>query len=132
MCTCFKTNVLMLLTQNLENARRLGLRCFDVVFENVVPDLRGLSVVQGRDCAVKHKRKEPLLVTAVEEVDHLSYGLFTLTETDLDSDSKHDGYIVICRTCSHSTGLHSDPYSLFLCRTGIRVRVCTRVRLEIT
>ena len=37
-----------------------------------------------------------------------------------------DGYIVVCRTCSHCTDVDSDPYSLFLCRTGIRVRVRLR------
>ena len=57
---------------------------------------------------------------------------FTLTEinsvTDSDSDSKPNGYIVLCKMCSHCTDLDSDPYSLFLFRTGIRVWVRTRVR----
>ena len=43
-----------------------------------------------------------------------SYGLSTLPEkdsgTNADSDSKPDGYIVLCRTCSHCTDLDSDPY----------------------
>ena len=55
------------------------------------------------------------------------YGSFTLLEmdsgTDSDSDSKSDGYIALCRTCSHCTDLDSDPYSLLLYRTGIRVRL---------
>ena len=39
------------------------------------------------------------------------YGLFTLPETDsgTDSDSESNGYIVLCRTCSHCTDLYSDP-----------------------
>ena len=50
-------------------------------------------------------------------------------DTGMDSgqDSKPDGYIVICRTCSHCTHSDSDPYSLFLHRTGNRVRVHTRI-----
>ena len=48
---------------------------------------------------------------------------------DSDSDSKPKGYIVLCRTYSHFTDSNSDPYSLFLYRTGIRVRVRTRVDL---
>ena len=35
---------------------------------------------------------------------------------DSDSDSKLDGYIVLCRTRSHCTDSDSDPYSLFLYR----------------
>ena len=46
-------------------------------------------------------------------------GSFTLTETDSGSGSKPHGYIVLCRTCSHYTDSDSDPYSLFLHRTGI-------------
>ena len=53
-----------------------------------------------------------------------SYGLVTLP--DSNSDSKLDGYIVLCRTCSHCTDSDSDPYSLFVYRTGIRVRVRLR------
>ena len=45
---------------------------------------------------------------------------------DSDSDSKHNGYIALCRTCSHCIDLESDPYYLFLCRTGIWVGVCLR------
>ena len=44
-------------------------------------------------------------------------GLFTLTETDSgtesDSDSKPDGYIVLCRTCTHCTDLNLDPTPYF-------------------
>ena len=40
---------------------------------------------------------------------------------DLDSDSKHNGYIVLCRSCSHCTDSDSDPNFLFLHQTGIRV-----------
>ena len=29
---------------------------------------------------------------------------------DSDTDSKHDGYIVLCRTCSHGRDLDLDPY----------------------
>ena len=36
-------------------------------------------------------------------------GLFTLT------DSKPNGYIVLCRTCSHCTDSDLDPYSLYIC-----------------
>ena len=39
------------------------------------------------------------------------YGSFTLMETDSDSDSKPDGYIVLCRTFSHCTD--PDHYSYF-------------------
>ena len=60
----------------------------------------------------------------------LIYGSFTLLETDsgtdLDSDSKPNGYIVLCRTFHTAHG--DSPYSLFLCRTGIQVRVRTRIR----
>ena len=60
-----------------------------------------------------------------------SYGSFPLTETDSgidsDLDSELDGYIVLCRTCSRYTDSDSDPYSLFLYRTGIWVRVPTRI-----
>ena len=56
------------------------------------------------------------------------YRLFTLTENksgmDSDSDSKPDDSLVLCRTCTYYTD--SDPYSLFLYRTGIRVRVRLR------
>ena len=38
--------------------------------------------------------------------------------------------ITVCRTCSHCIDLVFNPYSLFLCRTGIGVRVCTQVRLR--
>ena len=61
-------------------------------------------------------------------------GSFTLTETDSDTDSdldsKPNGYIVLCRTCSHCTDSDSDPYSLFLHRIGIwvLVHICIRVR----
>ena len=59
-----------------------------------------------------------------------SNGSFTSTERDLgtdsDSDSEPDGYIALCRTCSHYTDLNSDPRSLFLCGT---VLVLTQVRL---
>ena len=45
---------------------------------------------------------------------------FSLTETnsgaDSDSDSKPNGYIVLCRICSHCTDLDLGPYSLFLQR----------------
>ena len=58
---------------------------------------------------------------------------FTLTEMDSgtgsDSDSKPDGYIVLCRTYPHCTDFDSNPYSLFLCRTGIRIGVRTQVLL---
>ena len=50
--------------------------------------------------------------------------------TDWHSDPTLDGYIVLCRTCSHCTDSDSDPFSLFLYRTGIRVRVRIRVRLR--
>ena len=63
----------------------------------------------------------------------LFYGSFTLPQTDSvmdsDSDSKPNGYIVLRRTCSHCTDSDSDPYYLFLCRTGIQVQVYTRVHL---
>ena len=49
---------------------------------------------------------------------------------DSDSDSKPDSYIVLCRTCLHCTDSDSNPYCLFLHRTGIRVWVCTWVRLR--
>ena len=39
---------------------------------------------------------------------HISYGLFTLPDTDSDSDSKLDGYIVLWRNCYHCTDLASD------------------------
>ena len=54
-------------------------------------------------------------------------GLFTLTETDLGTDSVLDsnpnGHIVLCRKCSHCTDSDLDPYSLYVCRTGIQIRV---------
>ena len=61
------------------------------------------------------------------EIYYVPNGSFTLTETDSgtdsDSNSKPDGYITLCRTCSHCRKSESDPYSLFLCGTGIRARV---------
>ena len=54
-------------------------------------------------------------------------GLTTLPDLDMgtnsDSDSKPDGYIKLRRTCSHCTDSGTDPYSLFLHRTEILVRV---------
>ena len=41
------------------------------------------------------------------KVSH-SYGLFTLPNTDSDLDSKPDGYIMLCRKCSHCTDSDSD------------------------
>ena len=44
----------------------------------------------------------PLTLANDQSFSHGSYGSFTLTETDWgmdsDSDSKPDGYIVLCRT----------------------------------
>ena len=58
--------------------------------------------------------------------------IYILTETksgmDSDSDSIPDDSLVLCRTCTYYTDLDSDPYSLFLYRTGIRVRVRVRLR----
>ena len=54
-------------------------------------------------------------------------GSFTLTETD--SNSKPDFYIVLCGTFQTQLNSNSNPYSLFLCRTKIRIGVCTRVHL---
>ena len=66
---------------------------------------------------------------------YLVYGLITLTETDLgtdsDSDSIPDGYILLCKTCSHygsfplpdsdsdsNSDSDSKPYGyMVLCRT---------------
>ena len=43
----------------------------------------------------------------------VAFGLITLpdsaTGTDSDSDSESDGYIVLCRTCSHCTDYNLDP-----------------------
>ena len=64
----------------------------------------------------------------------LCNGLFTLLEMDSGTDSNWDSQpnanIVLCRTCSHCIDLDSHPYSLFLYRTGIRVRVRTPVLLR--
>ena len=53
------------------------------------------------------------------------YGLFPLLDSDSDSESHSDskpyGYIVLCKTCFHCTDSDSDPYFLFLYRTGIVV-----------
>ena len=65
-----------------------------------------------------------------------SNGSFILLDMDSGTDSvcNFNGYIVLCRTCSHCTDSDWDPYFLFLCRTGIRVHICiqvgTRVRLR--
>ena len=32
----------------------------------------------------------------------------TDSDTHLDSDLKPNGYIVLCRNCSHNTDMHSD------------------------
>ena len=71
----------------------------------------------------------------------LHYQLFSITSTwpkinrklfavvtlpNMDSDSKPNGYIILCRTCSHCTDFDSDPYLLFLYRTGVRVRIQVR------
>ena len=55
----------------------------------------------------------------------------TWSDTDFDTDSKTNGCIVLCKTCSHYTD-NSDPYSPFLYSTGIQVRfrVCTRIRVR--
>ena len=45
--------------------------------------------------------------------------------TDSDSDSKPYSYIILCKTWSHCSD--SEPYSLSLLGTGIRVPVSTRV-----
>ena len=66
----------------------------------------------------------------VGQVRTNTYGSFTFTETYSDSNSKPNGCIAQCRKCSHCTNWDSDPYSIFLKRTGIRVRVCTWVRLR--
>ena len=62
------------------------------------------------------------------------HGLYTLTETDLGTDSdldwKPDSYIVLCRIRSHCRGSESDPYDLFLYGKGSRVRVGTWVHLR--
>ena len=61
-------------------------------------------------------------------------GSFTLPETDSgmdsDSDSKPNGYIVLCKTCSHCTDSDLGPYSPFLCRTRFWIWMCTRVHLQ--
>ena len=71
-------------------------------------------------------RMESMTTSGSVHTCHFRFCSFTLMETDscTDSDSKTDGYIVLCRTCSPCT--NSDTYSSFLYRTGIRV--CTRVR----
>ena len=46
-------------------------------------------------------------------------GWATDSGTDSGLDLKPDGYIVLCRTCSHCTDSDSDLFYLFLCRTGI-------------
>ena len=37
-----------------------------------------------------------------------------MLDTGTDSESKPDGYIVLCRKCAHYTGSDLEPYSLFL------------------
>ena len=59
---------------------------------------------------------------------HLHCRRWTRVQTQIWMDSKPDGYIVQCRTCSHCTDSESDPYFLFLCTTGIWVRIRTQVR----
>ena len=54
-------------------------------------------------------------------------GSFTVPGTDSDSDSKPDGFIALCRTCSHCTDSDLDPY---FCRTGIRVFIGIQIRLR--
>ena len=51
------------------------------------------------------------------------------TDTNSDSDSKPNGYIVLRRTF-HIAWIWTRSYSPFLYRTGIRVQVCTQVRLR--
>ena len=51
-------------------------------------------------------------------------------DTGRDSDSKPDGYIVLCRTCSHCIDLDSDTCSLFLHRIRIQVRDRTHIRIR--
>ena len=51
-------------------------------------------------------------------MNHLYCWIWTLVQTQV---CKFNGYIVLCRTCSHCTDSDWDPYFLFLCRTGIRV-----------
>ena len=47
--------------------------------------------------------------------------------TDSDLDSKPNEYTELYRNCSHCTDWDSDPYTLFLKRPAIRVRVRFRV-----
>ena len=86
---------------------------------------------------VQQKPKMSTLFTnqneaSMQQGKRYSNGLIALMETDLgtdsDSDSKPDGYIILYRDCSNC--MDSDPYSLFLYRTGILVRLRTPVRLR--
>ena len=89
------------------------------------------NVVDVVGCSNKLSKIKRTFIVFKEISKIESNGSFTLNETDSgtdpDSDSKPDGYIVLCRTCSHCTDSDMDPYSLFLYRTGIPVWVCIRI-----
>ena len=52
------------------------------------------------------------------------------TDADSDSDSKSYGSLYNAEHVRTCTDLDSDPYFIFVCRTGMRVRVRTRVRRQ--
>ena len=54
-------------------------------------------------CNAKRDSAESVLQSLHCEVLRSISGLFTLSGTDSDSDFKADGYIVLCRNCSHCT-----------------------------
>ena len=83
-----------------------------------VPIFHGLSHYYILDFLVVYKSKGPSGYISTHRgvcwFRIVINGLFTLPQTDSgtdsDSDSKPDGYFVLCRTRSHCTDSNSDPY----------------------
>ena len=66
---------------------------------------------------------ESIELDYIRSLKSQSYGLFTLPDSDSDSDSKPDGYIVLCRNFHIGSDPDSDP-----CTDGFPNRYCTHFR----
>ena len=78
-----------------------------------IPSEVELLALAATKCAKEHRHFALYLTQKVTGIQCYSYGICSLLNTESgtnwDSDSKPDGYIVLCRTCSHCTGSDSDP-----------------------
>ena len=79
---------------------------------------KDLSIISARTCdALKSQIEAPVRTLYTR----LHYGSFTLP--DSDSDSKPDGYIVLCRNIHIGSDLDPDP-----CTESFPNRYCTHFR----